>query len=207
MVQRLLSTQKTPDGQYNGHLFNLTQYPALLAIHVVLAVGALAGRADELVGPVLIRPRLKLATMQEEESAAYVTHPWRVFDNDAANALPRWNNVKFYFAPSNLIRPEIDDVIALYEPDPERRTVALDRAEYLIGLSQATFRRVPYTGEYVLRGRYGVLPLKVAADVRLAITEGRSPLTDDVFSGDLEAATAGLDTLDQEIARAVNRAF
>ncbi len=56
--------------------------------------------------------------MQEEESAAYIAHPWRVFDNDAANALPRWNNVKFYFAPSHLIRAEIDDVIAVYEPDP-----------------------------------------------------------------------------------------
>jgi hypothetical protein len=138
---------------------------------------------------------------------SYIAHPWRVFDNDAANALPRWNNVKFYFAPSHLIRAEIDDVIAVYEPDPERREVALDRAEYLIGLSQGALRKATYTGEYILRGRYGVLPLQVAIDVRSAIVEGRSPLTSDVFGGDLEDATTGLDTLDEEIARAVNRAF
>ncbi len=33
------------------------------------------------------------------------------------------------------------------------------------------------------------------------------PLTSDVFGGDFEAATTGLDSLDEEIARAVNRAF
>ena len=89
VIQRLLSSQTIPEGGYNGHLFNLSQYPTLLAIHVVLAVGALAGR-DDLVGPVLARPSLKLSTMQTEESAAYVAHPWRVFENDAANALPRF---------------------------------------------------------------------------------------------------------------------
>ena len=206
VIQRLLSSQKIPEGQYNGHLFNLSQYPTLLAIYVVLAVGALAGR-DDLVGPVLARPSLKLLTMQTEESAAYVAHPWRVFENDAANALPRWTGTRFHFAPSHLIRPEIDDVVAVYEPDPERRKVALDRAEYLMGLSQAMVRKVPYTGEYVLRGRYGLLPLPVAIDVRAAVTEGRSTLTQDLFGGDLEVATAALDALDEEIARAVNRAF
>ena len=81
--------------------------------------------------------------MQTEESAAYVAHPWRVFENDAANALPRWTGTRFHFAPSHLIRPEIGDVVAVYEPDPERRKVALDRAEYLMGLSQASLLKIP----------------------------------------------------------------
>lgn len=207
VIQRLLTNQKLPQS-YHQHLFNLRQYPTLLAVHTILAVSALADRYD-LVGPILLRPTLKLPTMQETKPAAYIVHPWRVFDSDSANSLPRWsaNARRFYFAPSHLIRSELDDVLAVYEPDTDRQTWAIDMAEYLFGLADAAVGDQPYVGENVLRGRYHQLPLEVAQVIRDDVTEGRGPLPDDLFGGDVAAALAGLDKIDEVVARNANKAF
>jgi hypothetical protein len=205
VIQRLLTNQNVPQAGHQ-HLNDLSQYPTLLAVHTILAVSALADRHD-LVGPILLKPTLKLPTMQDRKPAAYIAHPWRVFDGNSANSLPRWGGRRPQFAPSRLIRSELDGVLAAYEPDADQRTSANDTAEYLLGLANTAVGDQPYVGENVLRGRHGQLPLQVAQAIRDDIIEGRGPLTDDLFDGDAAAARSGLDKVDEAVARTVSNLF
>ncbi|SDJ02335.1 SIR2-like domain-containing protein [Frankineae bacterium MT45] len=207
VVQRLMSAPKGVPQQYNGRLFNLTQYPTLLAVSTVLTVSSVVERSD-LVLPAMIRPRLKLIGRQAEQPPAFVAHPWRVFENDAANSLPRWaeNKTRWLYPESKLLRGELDDVVAPFEPDIERRKAAFDRAEYLLGLAQVSSGDTPFMGEYVLRGQYRDGPLEVAVEGRSRVLEDGGPLLVDLFDGDVEIATKALDRLEGEIQRAVSRA-
>lgn len=208
VVRRLLAFKRHPDGQFQPALTNLMHYPALLAVTTMTATGSLAGRYD-LVGPVLISPRYKLATMNNEEPASHAVHPWRVFENDIANSLPRWNRKpgdgSWLHAASHLVRLELDDVLSVYEPDADQRSKAVDRAEYLIALAQLAAGDLPGTGEFVLRGRYGALPLLVAQETRTFILEDQSSLLADLFSGDVTRASETLDRFDEQIAEAASR--
>ncbi|MEO6700542.1 MAG: hypothetical protein ABI140_18345 [Jatrophihabitantaceae bacterium] len=202
-----MSAPKGPPQQYNGRLFNLTQYPTLLAVLTILSISSVIER-DDLVLPAVIRPRLKLTNQQDEQPPAFVAHPWRVFENDAANALPRWaeNKSRWLYPESKLLRTDLDEVIAVFEPDTERRKAAFDRAEYLLGLAQVSSGDMPFMGEYVLRGLYRDGPLEVAAEGRSRVLEGAGPLLNDLFNGDIEVATTAVDRLEGEIQRAASRA-
>jgi hypothetical protein len=206
VVQRLLNAPKGQPQQVNGVMWNLTQYPTLLAVMTMLTVGSLLDR-DDLVAPILLRPRLKVVNYQEPQTAVHIAHPWRIFGSRAADQLPRWGkNMMVYHAESHLMRSDLDDVVAVYEPDPDRRAAAFDVAEYLMGLASSTEKnQVPFVGEAALRGRYLDGPLPSAAAVRARIEDGQGNLLTDLFAGDAAAAVVALDLLDKEIERVAQR--
>ena len=178
---------------------NVAKYPALMSIMVLLSVGVMRGR-DDLVAPILLKPRLKVTNYEDEQAAAVAAHPWRVFDGKAADALPRWGkNMTVFYAESHLMRADLDDVLAVYESDADRRASAMGMAEYLMGFAQLTQKhQVPFMGEGVLRGRHIEGPLVVASEVRARVVHGRGNLVADLFGGDTDAAVAALDLLDAE---------
>jgi hypothetical protein len=210
VIRRLLALKSYPEALSQPALTNLMHYPALLAVTTMTAAGALAGRY-EVVGPVLLGPRYQLGTMIAEESASHAVHPARVFNNDLANSLPRWNRAPgdptWLHAASRLVRLELDDVLAVYEPAADRRSKAIDKAEYLISLAQIATGDQPGMGEFILRARYNDAPLPVAEETRTAILEDQSTLLTDLFDGDVARAAAALDRLNAEIVQAAGRFF
>jgi len=211
VIRRLVVLGLRPSGIASQALTNLMHYPALLGITTLLAVGDLADHAAELVVPVLLRPRGKSPFRDEEQSAEHFVHTVRVFENDTANALPRWNrgprDGDFFFAASHLIRQELEDVLSVYEPDATRRETAIDHAEYLTALAQQSAGDQPCGGEFVLRGRYRQLPLTMAAEIRAAVLEGNSVLLADLFNGDRDTAVSALDAVDAAVQRMAERSW
>lgn len=194
---------------FNATLVNLQHYPLLLSVTTMVAAASLSSR-DDLLGPVLLNPRFKLSTMAAEEPAAYAIHPWQLFERDEANALPRWHrgptDGKYYFAGSHLVRVDLDEVLAVYEPDPDRRSQALDRAEYLTALAQVAAGGRPGMGEFVLRSRHREEPTPVARGVREDLTVNLdSALLRSLFAGDSVKAKSALDQLDEQVRDAASR--
>ncbi len=152
-------------------------------------------------------PRLKVVNYQEPQTAVHIAHPWRIFGSGAADQLPRWGkNMMVYHAESHLMRSDLDDVVTVYEPDPDRRAAAFDVAEYLMGLASFTEKnQLLFVGEAALRGRYLDGPLPSAAAVRARIEDGQGNLLTDLFAGDAAAAVVALDLLDKEIERVAQR--
>lgn len=206
VVQRLLNAPKGRPQKINGPLWNLTQYPTLLAIMTMLTVSSLLDE-DDLVASILLRPQLKAANSQNRQTAVHITHPYRVFDDNAADQLPRWGkNMMVYHPESHLMRADLDEVVAVYETDPDRRAAAFDVAEYLMGLTSLTEEyETPFVGEAALRGRHLDGPLPSAIEVRARVEDGRGSIVTDVFAGDTAAAVVALDLLDKEIERIVHR--
>jgi hypothetical protein len=97
--------------------------------------------------------------------------------------------------------------LSVYKPDADRRTKALDGAGYLIALAQLASVDSAGMGEFVLRGRYGALPLPVAQETRTEVMAEQSVLLADLFGGDVARATQILDRLDEEIAQVAKRMF
>jgi hypothetical protein len=210
VMDRLLAVQTVHEGGLSA-LLGLRRYPALLVATTMLAAGSLAEHHD-IVGAILIRPRCRVLEDNSEVAAAVGIHSGRVIDDATANALPRWNRKpgegKFTFPASHLVRSDLDDVLAVYEPRFDRREQAMDHAEYLIALAQLSVpRNIPCMGEFVIRWRYGQTLPPFAQSVREAVLGRDSALMMSLFDGDVDRATRSLDELDVASKATAERRF
>ena len=203
-LQRLLSKQNQAPQRYNARLVHLRQFPVLLGAFTVLSVEALVGK-DVFAAPTLCGPSARMPNINESRPLFEVADPWRVFQEGAANALPRWQSTKFLFPESHLIRIALADVLATYESDPDRRSEALSEAECVFGiveLSSGGFS--PFVGEGCRPARYIDGPLPVSQRLRDRISAGRSSLPEILSGGDATRLESTLDELDNHLKRAAH---
>jgi len=208
VVQRLMTPRtRFLEGTHQQVLVSALLYPGLLVVTTMFAAARLAGRGEELVQPLLLKPALRLQTDIKEYPAAHHLHAWRLFPNDTANKLPRWaaegQNNKWLWPVSEILRRELLVILQELEPSNERCYEALDWAEMLIAFAQQSQGDHPAMARFVLAQRHSESPMPALVELR---QKARSAPLADLFP---EAQTAGevCDKFEAEVIRSASRSW